>query len=489
MTPMYTNVPLLDARAKRKQALQERQASRQTGAATVNFDEVVQVFVGNVVTCHDGVREQRAIICPDQVLAIDRRGYIVYTAAQSDPTSQKLIQLAHAEVIEIPKDAWLLPGFVDTHIHAPQYLNAGTALDRPLEQWLVEYTYKAEARIDADPTGLGRRVYSKLVSRMIEQGTTLASVFGTLTPEANWELAKQFHDQGVRAHVGKIMMDRYGVDGYVEARETSFQETSRFIEDWSSRFETGDQDLLVEPVLTPRFEPTCSSELLSEVEKMSTETGIRVQSHMCESAGQVAWSKQLLGGKTDVEEFNERKLLREGCLMAHCTHATSADLDLLAKTGASISHCPLSNVYFSAEKQLPLREALQRGVAVGLGSDISGGYALGIDNSCRWAVGVSRLREGQKRQSDDETTLAITWDESLYLATLGGARAMTMDHVTGSLEVGKSFDAQLIQLGRPASRIDVFDENVKLEELVEKWWCNGTEANRAGVWVKGRRIL
>ncbi|KAK4047633.1 hypothetical protein OIV83_005291 [Microbotryomycetes sp. JL201] len=489
-TVMYAKVPSLDARAKRAQALRNRDARLLANRDNINLEDVAQVFVGNVLTCvDDETLPRKATLFPHQVLAVDRRGYIVYRDAQSTSTSQKLLQLADVKITKLPDDAWLMSGFVDTHIHAPQYLNAGTALDRPLEQWLVEYTYKAETRIDRDPKGLGRRVYAKLVSRMIEQGTTLASTFGTLTAEANWELARQFHEQGARAHIGKVMMDRHGVDGYVETLEGSLKETTKFINGWPTRF-GDDDDLLVEPVLTPRFEPTCTSELLSEVQRISNETGIRIQSHMCESAGQVAWSKQLLSGKTDVSEFNELGLLKEGCLMAHCTHADFDDLDLLARTGASISHCPLSNVYFSAESQLALREALQKGVAVGIGSDISGGYALGIDNSMRWAVGVSRLREGQ-RDSDEPASLAITWDESLYLATLGGAKAMTMDHVTGSLEVGKSFDAQLIRLGRPRSRIDIFDEigSVQIEELVEKWWCNGTEADREAVWVKGRQIF
>ena len=92
--------------------------------------------------------------------------------------------LEGAHITEIGENSWMMPSFVDTHIHAPQYLNAGTALDKPLMEWLEHYTFSSEARIDADPEGLGRRVYEKLVERMIESGTTLASVFGTLTVEA-----------------------------------------------------------------------------------------------------------------------------------------------------------------------------------------------------------------------------------------------------------------------------------------------------------------
>ncbi|KAK4051760.1 hypothetical protein OIO90_004584 [Microbotryomycetes sp. JL221] len=486
----------LDARARRQNApVREYGPWAKESTTPFDFDNVSKVFVGHMLTCVAGPSHV-PVILRDQVLVVNKQGYIAHRDSKSTARSQHILQQIPPNSMHVLKDnSWLLPGFVDTHIHAPQYLNAGTALDKPLEEWLVAYTFKAESRIDADPQGLGRRVYSKLVDRMIENGTTLASVFGTLTPEANWELAKQFHERGVRAHIGKVNMDRNGIEGYVETTQHSLDETRRFIDRWPELFGQ-DDDPLVEPVLTPRFVPTCTDELLSGLGQMVQQTGMRVQSHMCESQGQVDWSKELSGGESDVWKLHEHRLLQEGCIMAHCTHSTERDLDLLALDGASIAHCPLSNVYFSAEQQLPLREAIDKKIAVGLGSDISGGYALGIDNSMRWSVGISRLRQGQKSRGDKSPqTLTISWKESLYLATLGGARAMTTDYVTGSLEVDKSFDAQLIELDMPGSRVDLFEDasidesdQDKLEENVEKWWCNGTVADRKGVWVKGKLL-
>jgi len=199
--------------------------------------------------------------------------------------------------------------------------------------------------------------------------------------------------------------------------------------------------------------------------------------------------------------------------MAHCTHTTAPDLALLARTGTAIASCPLSNVYFSSERQLPLREAWTAGVKVGLGSDISGGYRVGLDDNMRWAVGISRMREGQRDavrvmpehgEAEKEGSLAITWQESLFLATLGGAQALGLDdneRRVGTLEVGSAFDAQWIKLGDSRSRVDWFDfegddeegaaaegHRVTLEEKVEKWWSNGGEADRRAVWVQGRRV-
>lgn len=175
--------------------------------------------------------------------------------------------------------------------------------------------------------------------------------------------------------------------------------------------------------------------------------------------------------------------------MAHCTHATLADLELFAKTKTSISHCPLSNVYFSSERQLPLREAWNAGVDVGLGSDISGGYRVGLDENMRWSVGISKLRQGSRTTEEGES-LAISWKEALYLATLGGAKTLGLDRTkkVGRLEKGWSFDAQWIQVGGEKSRVDWVGGEVTFEDKVEKWWCNGSEADRRGVWVQGRRV-
>lgn len=110
---------------------------------------------------------------------------------------------------------------------------------------------------------------------------------------------------------------------------------------------------------------------------------------------------------------------------------------------------------------------------------------MGIDESMRWAVGVSRIRAGAQEEGTKEATRPITWKEAIFLATLGGAQALGLDDRVGSFEVGKSFDAQWIRFGEQGSRLDFFEATPVVEQL-EKWWCNGSEADRVGVWVQGR---
>ncbi|KAL8283523.1 hypothetical protein RQP46_005626 [Phenoliferia psychrophenolica] len=451
--------------------------------------KIRQLFIGTIVS---SLPSRELVIASNSVLAVDVDGIIRHFEGAETDASKVLIESAETDwsltVHQLEEEdgdyGFLLPGFVDTHVHAPQYLNAGTALDKPLMEWLEHYTFKSESRIDADPNGLGARVYKKLVERMIEAGTTTASVFGTLTVEANMVLAKAFQEGGIRGQIGKVAMDLNGIPTYIESTSESLSRTREFIAALTALTAPLDAHRrLVEPVITPRFVPTCSKELLVGLVEIAKESGARIQSHMSESADQVEWSKNMWDGQPDHAVLDSLNLLTPKTLMAHCTHLTSPTLALLSSRGTSIAHCPWSNIYFSPERSLPLTSALDANVIVGLGSDISGGYRLGIDDSMRAAVAVSRLRPSSA--ASGETERALGWKESLFLATLGGAQAVGMGEKTGSFAVGKSFDAQMIRMGRKGSRIDLFDEEVEFEEVLEKWWCNGTEADRVAVWVQG----
>ncbi|GAA5977411.1 hypothetical protein JCM10908_004969 [Rhodotorula pacifica] len=447
-------------------------------------------------------------ILEDSLIVVDDKGFVAHLEAADTPASRDLLSKIGGEVpkdrfIELGKDGWILPGFVDTHIHAPQYIQAGLALDKPLMEWLEHYTFRAESSIDRDPHGLGRMVYSRLVQRMIENGTTAASVFGTISTEANMVLVKAFLEAGLRGQIGKVATDQNSIPTYIETTDSSLADTASFIDQVRALTDSlPEEQRIVEPVVTPRFVPTCSIELMRGLAELAVKTGTRVQSHMCESQGMVDACRDMLGGKSDVELLEDVGLLHDKSLMAHCTHVSAADLDRLSRTGTAISHCPLSNVYFSAERQLPLREAWQAGVRVGLGSDISGGYRVGLDENMRWAVGISRLRQGQGQHLDpkqeQEQNVAITWQEAIYLATLGGAQALGLDRdrKVGTLELGAAFDAQWIRVGEKGSRVEWFDlpdasgqvRAVPIEEKLERWWCNGSEADRKAVWVQGRQV-
>ncbi|KZW00514.1 Metallo-dependent hydrolase [Exidia glandulosa HHB12029] len=425
----------------------------------------------------------------DHALLVDDNGFItgVYDA---DDDAVEDFRLTHPDSVTVFLPShFLLPTFVDLHLHAPQYTYLGTGLHLPLMQWLDEFAYKSEEMLDADPA-LARTVYSTLARRLIEYGTGAALLFGTIKEETNIILADVFQNAGLRACVGKLQMDISSRPTYVEpSTQASIAAARSFI----TRCRALVADLppharLVQPVITPRFVPTCSDELLTALGELAAETGVMVQSHLAEAHDQVKWV-QATRRKDDMDVFDE----------AHCTFLTHDELRRMAAYGSKVAHCPLSNAYFSAEP-FPLREALELGVEVGLGSDCAGGYTLDIMNAMRHTVAMSRTREGRRTMQRERnaahprvTPLSVDWKDALYLATRGGSVALGL--ASGVFAVGAPFDAQCIQVtddeGRGVGALDFFvPVPDQLDEAtLEKWWCLGDQRNRTGMWVQGKKLL
>ncbi|KIK79891.1 hypothetical protein PAXRUDRAFT_16081 [Paxillus rubicundulus Ve08.2h10] len=444
-------------------------------------------------------------ILNDHLLLIDERGFIAHVSPASSESSQNYISQHHSFVKTLPPGSFLLPTFCDLHLHAPQFMYQGTGLDLPLMQWLDEYAYKAEESLDQKPD-LAKKVYHRLARRLTEVGTGAVLLFGTIKTETNLILAQEMQGAGVRAFVGKLSMDKSSRPTY---RESSAEHSLKSAEDFIQRCKASvaefvEHQRLVEPVITPRFVPTCSDELLEKLGELSQRTSIRVQSHLAESYGAAKWVKDERGIE-DIEVFKKHKLLKRGTVHAHCTFLNSQELDELVANQTAVAHCPLSNVYFS-EKPFPLREALDKGLLVGLGTDIAGGYSIDIMNSMRQAVAVSRMREGVRAIESGSTptvgsqarSLAVGWKESLFLSTRGGALALGLEN-SGEFTVGASFDAQQIYVfdfesSTAVGALDFFNLEAERKseltiDMIEKWWCMGDVRNRIGMWVQGRKLL
>ncbi|TCD70520.1 hypothetical protein EIP91_002865 [Steccherinum ochraceum] len=369
-------------------------------------------------------------------------------------------------------------------------------------EWLNQYAFKAEEHIDADPI-LAEKVYTRLAERLLEHGTGAVVLFGTINEDANLILANAMLSRGVRAYVGKLSMDISSRPTYKEA---SAQASLSSAISFSDRCHAMTADIpehlrIVEPILTPRFVPTCSNELLKGLGELAREKNLRVQSHLAEAHDQVQWVLSERG-IDDIDVFEQSGLLTQRTIQAHCTFLPPPSLQKLVQHGTSIAHCPLSNAYFSAEP-FRLREALDLNVKVGLGTDIAGGYSIDIMDAMRHAVTTSRVREGERvvgiRKDAGDNVLSVDWKEALYLATTGGAQAMGLVPGVGTFAVGSPFDAQCVRLmsaeGDGIGGLDFFDAPDAMqepwtltEELVEKWWCLGDVRNRSDVWVQGRTV-
>jgi guanine deaminase len=376
---------------------------------------------------------------------------------------------------------------VDLHVHAPQWPQLGKALDLPLEQWLQAYTFPLESRY-ADPT-YAHNVYGSLVEGLLANGTTTALYFGTLHLPATQILADVCLRRSQRALIGRVAMDDiqqcppYYRDPSAAVAEA---ETRAFIKYVQSM--PGNHSDLIKPVITPRFIPSCSDDLLTRLGALARETGCHVQTHCSESDWEHGYVLDRCG-RTDTAALDGFGLLSRRTILAHGNFVSDADIALIRSRGSGIAHCPLSNVYFS-DAVFPLRKILQQGVHVGLGTDIAGGASPSILDNARHAViasrtlesGVSPAQERDRRRSPDSRIDAVT---AFWLATAGGGIAL--DLPIGVFKEGFQFDAILVDARARDSNLRL-DGNDAPADVLQKIIYHAGRANIREVWVANQRV-
>lgn len=306
-------------------------------------------------------------------------------------------------------NALVMQSFADMHLHAPQYPMLGMGMDLPLLDWLNTYTFKTEARF-AD-TDYARRVYRRLAGDLITNGTTRVCMFSSLHTEATWILMEELERAGVTGYVGKVNMDRNALPGVLEeTTEESVRETIRWLD--GCRFEH------VRPIITPRFTPSCTDELMAELGKIAREHGLYVQSHLSESTNEIAWVRELSPGCARYwETYDKFGLWKDHTLMAHCVHSDDEELRAMREHGVVAVHCADSNINIISGV-CPVRHLLDAGVRVTLGSDIAGGAQLAMNKVVTMSIRASKMR----RILDGWQGDFLTVEEGYYLGTTAGHR-------------------------------------------------------------------
>lgn len=382
-----------------------------------------------------------------QLICIDESGMIarIIDHTETDFNVVRASALRQDQLLTLASDEYLLPGFIDLHIHAPQWPQAGLALDRPLNEWLNQYTFPLEARYQ-DPQ-FAHQVYEQLVPELLANGTTTALYFGTIHNAANLILAKAAIKFGQRAYIGKVAMDNPDQTPafYRDASsQVALQQTEQFIHQIQTlQTSTGGH---VAPVITPRFVPSCTDETLQGLGQLAHHYDLPIQSHCSESDWEHQYAIDRFG-LHDAQVLDKFGLLTDRAVMAHGTQLTKPDADLFAQRGVAIAHCPISNAYFG-NGVLPVHELLNQHNKVGLGSDISGGYSASLYENSRQAVQASRMLEDgvDTSLSPSKRGVAgsrISMTTAFYLATIGGAASLNIP--AGQIEIGKQADLQVVQ--------------------------------------------
>ena len=320
----------------------------------------------------------------------------------------------------------ITPGFVDTHLHAPQIEMIGSYGGHLLE-WLNRYTFPTERKFE-DPEH-ARRVARAFYSELLRNGTLTALIFSTVHREATDIFFEEAERRGFRGIIGKTMMDRHAPDYLLDATpQQSYDESRALLEKWHGRG-------LLRYAITPRFAPTSTPALLECAGQLKREfPDAWVHSHISENRNEVSWVQELFPEAEYADVYDRYGLLDERSVLAHGVWLTPEELDLLSRRGARISHCPNSNLFLGSGL-FPLHRVLEAGVVVGLGTDIGGGTSPSLFNAMADAYKVQQIQ-----------SVSLSPFHLWYLATLGGARALSLDGETGSLETGKSADFLVLDL-------------------------------------------
>ncbi|MBO3762165.1 guanine deaminase [Ciceribacter sp. L1K22] len=431
-------------------------------------------------------------VLEDVLIDVDADGVIrsVLRPGEAGYDATKTKAIGDGRLERLPEGSYLLPGFVDCHVHAPQYPQLGTALDVPLEVWLQKYTFPLEARY-AD-IAFARHAYSLLVEDLIANGTTTALYFATVHQDATRILVDTCLEKGQRALIGKVAMDNPDScpDYYRDASSDEAIDGTRALIDYV-RAHPDNKTRRVNPVVTPRFIPSCTDATLEGLGALAGECGCHVQTHCSESDWEHGYVLKR-HGMTDTESLDRFGLLGRHTMLAHSNLLTSSDMEQIRVREAAVAHCPLSNAYF-AGAVFPLRAALEKGLHVGLGTDISGGPSASMLENCRAAITVSRMLESgvdPERPANlraSGTSARVDFRIAFHIATAGGARAL--DLPVGQFAPGYRFDAVVVDTRAPQGSMRLWEEFDQGDGILQKIVFTASKANIAHVWVDGRQVF
>jgi len=422
---------------------------------------------------------------PDGVVAVDAGGSLAFVAAAGAASPDLL-----ARAVDLRP--WVvMPGLVDTHAHLPQLPNAGLGFALDLLTWLDRLTFPTE-RSWADPA-VAERLAPAIFRAFAAVGTTTILAYGVVYEAAMDVAFRAAEVHGIRAILGKVMMDRVTYDQTIvpsTIMERSLRESADLITRWH-----GGADGRLGYAVTPRFAVSCTADLLRESASLARSRGTWWQSHVSEDPGEIAEVARLFPEARDYVDVYERAGgLGERTVLAHAIHLSDRELERLVETGTRVAHCPSSNLFIGAGV-MPLARWLEAGVVVGLGSDVSGGPEPSLFSVMRagaYSQMARRSLAGEGLPSPLAPLAPLDW---LRLGTLDGARALGLEDRIGSLEVDKEADVIVVD---PATTAPLrggggfaVEDAALLDDpdaLVSRLIFRTHPDMVRGAWVRGRKL-
>ena len=404
-------------------------------------------------------------------LKICENGYLVYEANQIKGVYPTLPEEYEGILVEDYGDRIIVPGFVDLHVHAPQYAFRGLGMDMELLNWLETNTFPEESKYK--DIIYARKAYQMFVDNLKKSATTRACIFATIHKESTILLMDMLEKSGLATMVGKVNMDRNSPDYLREETEESVNETISWLEEVQKK-----QYQHTKPILTPRFIPSCTDELMCKLKGIQEKYQIPVQSHLSENYGEISWVQELCP-KSEFygDAYDQFGLFGRDSktIMAHCVHSDEKEIKRMKENGVFIAHCPESNTNLSSGVA-PVRQYLEEGMHVGLGSDIAAGSTENMFVAMRHAIQASKLRWRLK----DEKLSPLTMPEVFYMATKGGGEFFGK---VGSFEAAYEMDAIVLDDKRL-----IHPQEMNVEQRLERMIYLADEREVCAKYVAGEKV-
>lgn len=361
----------------------------------------------------------------------------------------------------------IIPGMIDTHIHFPQTEMVG-AYGEQLLSWLNTYTFPTE--IQFKDKAYASEIAKFFVNELLKNGTTTALVFCTVHPESVDALFEAAEQHQMRLIAGKVMMDRHAPEALCDSAESAYVDSKALIQKWH-----GQGRALY--AITPRFAPTSTPEQLKRAGQLKAEfPDVYVHTHLSENKDEIAWVKDLFPAqKGYLDVYHHYGLTGQRSVFAHCVHLEDAEWQCMHETDSAIAFCPTSNLFLGSGL-FPLNKTWQQQVKVGLGTDVGAGTSFSLLQTVNEAYKVQQL-QGDK----------LSAYESLYHATLGGAKALDLDDKLGNFNVGKEADFVVLNIKPTALQQLRQSRSKSLEDSLFALFTMGDDRNVEATYIYGQK--
>ena len=421
------------------------------------------ILKGNII---NPVNESKTEILKDRYLIIEKGKIKLITGNKKEA----LAQISNKKIIDHKNDL-ILPGFVDVHTHIPQYPAIGQGKGDLLD-WLEEYIFPLEQKFSD-------RIYAEYLSEKffrscLSFGTTTVSAYSSVHYDATDAAFESASKTGIRAFIGNSMMDVMNNRELFLNVEDNLNIAEKLTEKWHR------SSSILNYIVTPRYAGSCSFELLKAASEYANKNDLLIQTHLAENLNEINYIKKQFPDFDDYTEvYFKSGLLGDNAILAHCIHLSEKEINILRETNSKIAHCPTSNAFLSSGI-MPFRKYHNDGLTIGLGSDVSAGYTLDLKNEAKNAIEFSKLY----KTMSDKTKNEMRPEEAFYLMTLGGAKTLNIEDITGSIHEGKQADISIFENNFENGSIEDFEN---IEEIFGKLiYSGGKRAMKT--YVKGKLV-